>query len=471
MHSSADGRHNQADDPVIESFLAFWERERPSYEVLASLASKICELSLKGKVNCDVKCRAKEYDSLRAKLYQRQATRPHPYRNHDEIAQDIVDLAGARVLYLFPPDKEKVETIIEQSFTILEQKIHDGTQASNSKVTDLYHPEYPGYCATHYRVNIKPGDIPDGREWDKTIVEIQVISKARALWADAYHDTGYKPDMLPILEQEFSLDVISGLSGLCESFLKHVQKVTTGRARAADASFKTKYALECSMLEWAGRTIGRNVNAVGDIETLWEVSQVLGLNTPNKIVGELKNLDNLSELSVIDGGSQGVQLDLVSPILARLLVSAPASKTMEDILDENRRGGREYHFKLEVIVATFIWLKSILSPLPWDELLREMRRERWSSIAWLCERSPIDFYRNVTNLSAAGQGHVDNLWHFYETDERHAVRYAFSLSRLGLVKTRVAHWSRLYNIFLPLLNLEDPLSRRLIPAPPPFQSA
>jgi ppGpp synthetase/RelA/SpoT-type nucleotidyltranferase len=89
-------------------------------------------------------------ESLAKKLSQRnQDGKGYPKRA--AIENDIKDLAGARIALYFPDDMQRVETLIRNTFHVVEKVSHPRTEEQNSR---QMRPHFDGYCADHYRVTL-----------------------------------------------------------------------------------------------------------------------------------------------------------------------------------------------------------------------------------------------------------------------------------------------------------------------------
>jgi ppGpp synthetase/RelA/SpoT-type nucleotidyltranferase len=158
-----------------------------------------------------VTCRAKERKSLLEKLIMRNderiRTKLGAYQNTDQIWDDVVDLAGVRVVLYMPSDeqKEKVEKVIQSIWGAhVRPKLHDGSHAeTNSSSNGEEHgkrrtPRHLGYHAKHYRVSMKEEHSnPGSYEWQsRDKVEIQV---RKLYWRQVGRLRGWQPvGLLPL---------------------------------------------------------------------------------------------------------------------------------------------------------------------------------------------------------------------------------------------------------------------------------
>jgi hypothetical protein len=83
---------------------------------------------------------------LEAKVRQRATTRN--YSSVDDIYNDIVDLAGARVALYFPGERTQVDSIVRSLLAFAEMPKEF---PANSNPT--YYKRFSGYWATHIESN------------------------------------------------------------------------------------------------------------------------------------------------------------------------------------------------------------------------------------------------------------------------------------------------------------------------------
>src|SRR5438876_10772390 len=103
--------------PALDEFVERYSREYDYYEQLARICQRQCEITLeRNGIRAIVTARAKRLDHLKEKLENRQQKRGTEYETVDEIAADIVDLAGIRIALYFPGDLDRVERLLTEQF-------------------------------------------------------------------------------------------------------------------------------------------------------------------------------------------------------------------------------------------------------------------------------------------------------------------------------------------------------------------
>lgn len=89
-----------------------------------------------------------------------------------------------------------------------------------------YQDVFPGYRATHVRVQLKPDLVEDEVHLDgEHTVEIQILTVIMDAWAHIVHDIIYKPDMPPTDSQRFVLSSLNGVVLTGESVLTQLSHV------------------------------------------------------------------------------------------------------------------------------------------------------------------------------------------------------------------------------------------------------
>lgn len=252
--------------PVVQTFLDshyFLDH----YEGLASCAEHLLGEALQKQEMQPWKTtsRAKAEDSLREKLTMRYEEKQ--YTSSEDIKNDIVDLAGVRIILYMPTEKEqeKVKNAIQSIWgRDVKPKLHPEPKKEDSSNNQReggkkkYQPRHLGYRAIHYRAEMKPhmGGMY-GHGWyhykAHDMVEIQVVSALTHAWAEVGHDILYKSYAYgqPTVQEERALDALNGLvqSGelLLEQFHEMVHKRTNTRWKHRD-EFET-YLREVDILQ------------------------------------------------------------------------------------------------------------------------------------------------------------------------------------------------------------------------------
>lgn len=244
---------------LIEQFITQYKREYDFYQELSRIAStKIEEELFKRGIKAIVSHRAKRPDRLFDKLKQRNEEKK--YKTFAEIVDDIADLSGVRVSLYFPSEREIIDEIVTDIFSVSKKKIFP-----DAAHTPKYEKRFSGYWATHYRVNLKKDSTED--RYTESLVEIQVASVLMHAWSEVEHDMVYKPFSGELSKEEQAiLDEINGLVLSGEIALERLHKAMSERIKTKK-EIKDNYELTNLIInnlskDWLTKT------KLGDIQVL-----------------------------------------------------------------------------------------------------------------------------------------------------------------------------------------------------------
>ncbi|MGZ5118887.1 MAG: GTP pyrophosphokinase, partial [Burkholderiales bacterium] len=99
--------------------------------------------------------------------------------------QQIMDLAGIRVITYFPSTLDRIDAMLKEEFRIVEQ---------SDKGAQLFQEERFGYQSIHYLVMLSRdrARLPEYDRFADTFAEIQVRTIMQHAWAEIEHDIQYK---------------------------------------------------------------------------------------------------------------------------------------------------------------------------------------------------------------------------------------------------------------------------------------
>jgi ppGpp synthetase/RelA/SpoT-type nucleotidyltranferase len=253
------GNRSEPSHDVISSFIADWVQIKYFYLEAASIAQELCETLLASHaIRAIVTHRVKQGHRLEAKLGERIRKLGRDYRSSSEIREDVVDLAGVRIALYFPSDREKIEKIIHDAFTVVKHKsfpeqdntrFSDTTSAATETSLD-FQQRFNGYSADHYRVQMRVENLATKKirdDFGKTnpVIEIQVASVLMHAWAEIDHDLVYKTlTGSPASQQELRLlDATNGLVHTGEVLLQQLQTAMDTRVAYQNKPFSEQYEL------------------------------------------------------------------------------------------------------------------------------------------------------------------------------------------------------------------------------------
>jgi ppGpp synthetase/RelA/SpoT-type nucleotidyltranferase len=274
----------------VDDFLVRYRKEYDFYDQASRLAAQLLEQNLQTTgLRAMVTYRAKSPASLERKVRQRNKTKS--YRVAEDIANDVVDLAGVRVALYFPGERVQVDKVVRSIFEL------DGTPKEFPAETvspQSYQNRFSGYGATHYRVHIPDASLNEAQKrYSEARIEVQVASVLMHAWAEVNHDLVYKPAQGQLSEDEYAiLDELNGLVIAGEIALERLQKAGEARVAAAGRTFSNHYDLAAYLLEKEAALLkGSNSDAqLGNVYLLYRLLDALGSAKPESIAPYLESL-------------------------------------------------------------------------------------------------------------------------------------------------------------------------------------
>lgn len=220
---------------IIDDFIKQYNKEYDFYQKLSQIvANKIEDQIFKRGIKAIVSNRAKRPDRLKEKITKRNEDKK--YDTVEEVFTDIIDLAGVRVSLYFPTEREIIDEVINEIFTVIKTKVFP-----SEKHMPKHEKRFSGYWATHYHVKLK--DEKSITRYTDTIAEIQVASVLMHAWSEVEHDLVYKPFSGELSREELAiLDEINGLVLSGEIALERLQNAMAERTKKKN-DITNKYEL------------------------------------------------------------------------------------------------------------------------------------------------------------------------------------------------------------------------------------
>lgn len=176
---------------VIRGYYELLSRhERLCKEIEYILKTKIVNAGIE---IAQVTCRAKTVSSFCEKIYR---------KSYDNPLNEVGDLAGVRIVFLYMSDLESIQNVIEKEFDILEKE----NKFENQDVEKF------GYGALHHLVKMKKKH--SGARYDdlkSLICEIQVRTILQDAWSVVAHHLSYKQEADVPKRLRRKLNALSGL--------------------------------------------------------------------------------------------------------------------------------------------------------------------------------------------------------------------------------------------------------------------
>jgi putative GTP pyrophosphokinase len=179
-------QNSEIPDPDVEDIKREYEALRPKAEdILTALRAEISRRLQRARLTVSIKARVKIFQS-----YYFKRLRKADQRKHGDPAPRINDVLGLRIVCPFLEDLIKAETVLQESFEVIEVE-RKGVNHSFNQF---------GYSSTHLLVAV-PRNILDtcGRE-TPAVCEIQLRTILQDAWAEIEHELVYKAEFTPFDE-------------------------------------------------------------------------------------------------------------------------------------------------------------------------------------------------------------------------------------------------------------------------------
>ncbi|MBQ9399205.1 MAG: hypothetical protein IJU27_01005 [Bacteroidales bacterium] len=291
----------------------------PTFELMKTVVLDMLrkELSDRGIFVTAVDARIKTEASLAGKLELKGAK----YRT----LSDITDILGARIITFYTDDVDKISSLAEKLFDIDWENSVD-----KRKILDL---NSFGYLSLHYICRIPKtlffdADHPELNDWP---FELQMRTTLQHMWANMYHDTGYKSGVEVPREHLRNLSRLAGMLELADDEFSRIRTSINDYRRkvqnlVADGNFEEvplngdtfKSYLELKPFD----SLNKRIAAINQAEihqasmlSYLQVFKFLGLNTLGDLDRLIKEEDgDAYKYAVYELGQ--TDLDIISSTVA-----------------------------------------------------------------------------------------------------------------------------------------------------------
>jgi len=178
----------------IDDDLKRWKREEPRYhELKRYLCSSLKPLFLSNGINVVIQARVKTGLSLYKKLIEKRNKKRYSYER-------MRDKLGVRIICKFQVEIPTICKIIDDNYDV----------KKTENMIENYPPEIQGYKGTHKDTKLKSTD-KNYKKFKGLFFEIQIRTLCDNVWADIYHDVGYKPENMPTDDAKRELYCLGGV--------------------------------------------------------------------------------------------------------------------------------------------------------------------------------------------------------------------------------------------------------------------
>ena len=199
---------NLHDEMILEEYRVKYPLlERMKTVVLERLHQCVDENHI---IVAGIEARIKTENSLMGKL----ELKGYKYRT----LEDITDILGARIITFFSDEVDLISALVERIFDI------DWDNSVDKRKTleiDRF-----GYMSLHYVCRIPPSvysdpEMPELNQWR---FELQMRSSLQHVWANMYHDIGYKSDVEIPVEYQRNMSRLAGMLELADEQFSRIRR-------------------------------------------------------------------------------------------------------------------------------------------------------------------------------------------------------------------------------------------------------
>jgi len=199
-------------DMHCEMILEEYREKLPVFKKLKTAVMDLVRhcLSENNIIVAGVESRVKTEKSLTGKL----ELKGYKYRT----LSDITDIVGIRIVTFFSDDVDIISALAEQMFEIDWENSVD-----KRKMLEI---DRFGYMSLHYicRVPKTKYNDPAMPELNDIRFELQMRSTLQHVWANMYHDMGYKSDVEIPTEYQRNMSRLAGMLELADEQFSHIRK-------------------------------------------------------------------------------------------------------------------------------------------------------------------------------------------------------------------------------------------------------
>jgi ppGpp synthetase/RelA/SpoT-type nucleotidyltranferase len=239
-----------------------YKGERRLYAALANaVENRLRSAALQRGLVCSCSSREKDLTSLLKKMLRKE------YQNYDQIT----DKAGSRVIVSDISELPIAETLIRETFDVLEQT----NKTAETGVDRL------GYHGIHFLVAMPRGKSIDAdgvtESIDGKVCEVQLHTRAESLWNEVSHTLLYKPNQEPPNHVKRRLFRLVALMEIFDDEVAATKRIIAEQPGSESAVILTQ--LEGPFLRLAGRPFDKELSLeiIESLRTALSVEEREGL--------------------------------------------------------------------------------------------------------------------------------------------------------------------------------------------------
>ena len=210
-------------DLHCEMILEEYREKLPIYEKMQAVVLNLLRTCL-DKNHIDVsglEARVKSEQSLAGKLELKG------YKYH--TLEDVTDVLGVRIIAFYSDEVDIISALAEKMF-----EIDWDNSVDKRKMLEI---DRFGYLSLHYVCRIPEAlyKDPEMPQLNQIRFELQMRSTLQHVWANMYHDIGYKSDMEIPIEYQRNMTRLAGMLELADEQFCHIRKEINGYRRTVQS--------------------------------------------------------------------------------------------------------------------------------------------------------------------------------------------------------------------------------------------
>lgn len=210
-------------DMLSEMILDEYREKLPVYEKLKTVILRLLHTCLEENhiLVSGLEARVKTEQSLEGKL----ELKGYKYHSLD----DITDVVGARIITFYSDEVDIISALAEKLF-----EIDWDNSVDKRKMLEI---DRFGYLSLHYVCRIPEAlyKDPETPQLNKIRFELQMRSTLQHVWANMYHDIGYKSDVEIPIEYQRNMTRLAGMLELADEQFSHIRKEINGYRRTVQS--------------------------------------------------------------------------------------------------------------------------------------------------------------------------------------------------------------------------------------------